>query len=163
MSSAQRIIPPALQGVYDNWHFAPAVVANGLIFCSGIIGTSPNGDTPGEDGLAGAKATTQQASNDLTALMAVRDPEAQFATAFEALSAILRAADAGLSDVVELTTYHVEMSRHMDAFVRVKDHYIRAPYPAWTAIGVAELIVPGGLLELRAVAQLPSAGIVRQS
>lgn len=160
MSSAQRIIPPALQGVYDNWHFAPAVVANGLIFCSGIIGTSPNGDTPGADGLAGAKATTQQASNDLTALMAVRDPEAQFATAFEALSAILRAADAELSDVVELTTYHVDMSRHMDAFVRVKDHYIRAPYPAWTAIGVAELIVPGGLLEIRAVAQVPFGGTV---
>ena len=162
MPSAHRIIPPALQGVYDNWHFAPAVVADGLIFCSGIIGTSPNGDTPGADGLAGARTTTQEASNDLTALMAVRDPEAQFATAFEALSAVLGAADAGLPDVVELTTYHVDMSRHMDAFVRVKDHYIQAPYPAWTAIGVAELIVPGGLVEIRAVAQVPSGGTFRQ-
>ena len=162
MTSARRIIPPALQGVYDNWHFAPAVVAECLIFCSGIIGTSPNGETPDVDGLAGARTTTQDASNDLTALMAVRDPEAQFATAFEALGAILRAADAELSDVVELTTYHVDMSRHMDAFVRVKDRYIQAPYPAWTAIGVAELVVPGGLLEIRAVAQARSGGTVRQ-
>mgnify|MGYP005997342939 CR=1 FL=1 len=69
MPSAHRIIPPALQGVYDNWHFAPAVVADGLIFCSGIIGTSPNGDTPGADGLAGARTTTQEASNDLTGLL----------------------------------------------------------------------------------------------
>lgn len=163
MSPAKRIVPPALQGVYDNWHFAPAVVADGLIFCSGIIGTSPNGDRPDADGLAGAKATTQEASNDLTALMAVRDPEAQFATAFEALSAILSAADAELSDVVELTSYHVDMSLHMDAFMRVKDHYIQAPYPAWTAIGVAELIVPGGLVEIRAIAQVPSGGTARQN
>ncbi len=163
MSPAKRIVPPALQGVYDNWHFAPAVVAEGLIFCSGIIGTSPNGDTPSADGLAGAKATTQEATNDLTALMAVRDPEAQFATAFEALGAILRAADAELSDVVELTTYHVDMSLHMDAFMRVKDLYIQAPYPAWTAIGVADLIVPGGLVEIRAVAQVPSGSTAKQN
>ncbi|PHR24832.1 MAG: hypothetical protein COA37_03540 [Hoeflea sp.] len=158
MTSAPRIIPPALQGVYDNWHFAPAVVANGLIFCSGIIGTSPDGEAPAGDGLAGAEATTAETSNELAALMAVRDPEAQFATAFEALRAILQAAGADLADLVEITTYHVDMSRHMDAFMRVKDRYIEAPYPAWTAIGVAKLIVPGGLMEIRAVAQASHAG-----
>ena len=158
MTSAPRIIPPALQGVYENWHFAPAVVANGLIFCSGIIGTSPDGEAPAGDGLAGAEATTAETSNELAALMAVRDPEAQFATAFEALRAILQAAGADLADLVEITTSHVDMSRHMDAFMRVKDRYIEAPYPAWTAIGVAELIVPGGLMEIRAVAQAPHAG-----
>lgn len=158
MTSAPRIIPPALQGVYDNWHFAPAVVANGLIFCSGIIGTSPDGEAPAGDGLAGAEATTAETSNELAALMAVRDPEAQFATAFEALRAILQAAGADLADLVEITTYHVDMSHHMNAFMRVKDRYIQAPYPAWTAIGVAELIVPGGLMEIRAVAQAPHSG-----
>jgi len=158
MTSAPRIIPPALQGVYDNWHFAPAVIANGLIFCSGIIGTSPDGEAPAGDGLAGAEATTAETSNELAALLAVRDPEAQFTTAFEALRAILQAAGADLADLVEITTYHVDMSRHMDAFMRVKDRYIQAPYPAWTAIGVAELIVPGGLMEIRAVAQAPHAG-----
>lgn len=155
MSPARRIIPPDLQGVYDNWHFAPAVEAHGLIFCSGIIGTSPGGEPPNEDGLAGARSTTRNASNDLADLVAVRDPEAQFVTAFLALRAILNAAGAGLADIVEITTYHVEMSRHMESFIRVKDRFITAPYPAWTAIGVSELIVPGGLVELRAVAQSP--------
>lgn len=158
MTSARRVIPAALQDVYDNWHFAPAVVSGGLIFCSGIIGTSPDGEPPSVDGLAGAKATTTEASNELTALMAVRDPEAQFATAFEALRAILHAAGADLSDLVEITTYHVDMSRHMTTFMRVKDRYVLEPYPAWTAIGVAELIVPGGLLEIRAVAHVPPSG-----
>ncbi|MDP3897583.1 MAG: Rid family hydrolase, partial [Mesorhizobium sp.] len=78
--------------------------------------------------------------------------EAQFATAFEALSAILAEAGAGLSDIVELTTYHVDIATHMEAFMRVRDLYLSEPWPAWTAIGVAELVVPGGLVEIRAVA-----------
>jgi enamine deaminase RidA (YjgF/YER057c/UK114 family) len=124
MTLARRIIPQALQGVYDNWHFAPAVVTDGLIFCSGIIGTSPDGEPPAENGLAGAEATTAQASSELNALVAVRDPEAQFATAFEALRAILQAAGANLSDLMEITTYHVDISRHMAIFVQVKDRYV---------------------------------------
>lgn len=148
------IIPPALQAVHDQWHFAPAMRAGGLIFCSGIIGTSPDGNPP-LSGLAGAEATTTDRDAPLTALMAVRDPAAQFATAFEALRAILRAAGADLSDLVELTTYHVEMERHMATFMAVRARYLAAPYPAWTAVEVKGLIVPGGLVELRAVAAAP--------
>lgn len=145
-----------LQGVYDNWHYAPAVATSGLIFCSGIIGTSPDGEPAPEDGLAGAESTTAEESNALAALIAVRDPEAQFSTAFGALRTILRAAGADMSDLVEITTYHVEISRHMETFMRVWDRFIQEPYPAWTAIGVSELIVPGGLLEIRAVAKDPT-------
>jgi hypothetical protein len=66
------IVPASLRGVYDQWHFAPAVVANGFVFCSGIIGTSPGGETPGADGLAGAQATLSDADAPLAALMAVK-------------------------------------------------------------------------------------------
>jgi enamine deaminase RidA (YjgF/YER057c/UK114 family) len=146
------IVPASLRGVYDQWHFAPAVVANGFVFCSGIIGTSPGGETPGADGLAGAQATLSDADAPLAALMAVKDPEAQFATAFEALKAILAEAGCDLSDVVEITTYHVDIARHMQTFMTVRDRYLADPWPAWTAIGVSELIVPGGLVEIRAMA-----------
>ena len=95
----------------------------------------------------------------LTALQAVRDPEGQFATAFEALDEILRAAGSSLTGLVDLTTFHVDLGRHLAAFTRVKDRYVRPPYPAWTAIGVAELVVPGGLVELRAVALAPGPEI----
>lgn len=155
----RTIVPAALREVYERWHFAPAVVANGLILCSGIVGTSPGGETPvglgsGTAALDGARATLDASADaPLAALMAVRDPEAQFATAFEALGAILAEAGAGLCDIVELTTYHVEMGRHMETFMRVRDRYLSAPWPAWTAIGVSELIVPGGLVEIRAVAE----------
>lgn len=146
------VIPASLKGVYEQWHFAPAVVANGFVFCSGIIGTSPGGETPGADGLKGAQATLSDADAPLAALMAVRDPEAQFATAFEALKAILAEAGCTLADVVEITTYHVDIARHMETFMTVRDRYLADPWPAWTAIGVSELIVPGGLVEIRAVA-----------
>lgn len=153
----RTIVPAPLRQVYAQWHFAPAVVSNGLIFCSGIIGTSPDGEAPGTAGLAGAEATLgKNAAADLSSLVAVRDPEAQFATAFEALATVLAEAGASLADVVELTSYHVDMTRHMPAFMAVRDRYLSEPWPAWTAIGVSELAVPGGLVELRAVAEMPA-------
>ncbi|MGI6855170.1 Rid family hydrolase [Mesorhizobium sp. 1B3] len=155
MSERRTIVPPVLKGVYEQWHFAPAVVSKGMIYCSGIIGTSVDGEAPGSAALQGAQATSGTADAPLSALQAVRDPEAQFATAFEALAAILAEAGASLADLVEITTYHVDIARHMETFARVRDRYLKEPWPAWTAIGVAELVVPGGLLEIRAIAALP--------
>lgn len=161
MDARRTIVPPALQAVYDTWRFAPAVAVNGLVFCSGVVGTSPDGEAPevrgpgtarGGGALHGAAATLDAGAVPISGLRAVREPEAQFATAFEALEEILAAAGATLADVVEITSYHVEIRRHMETFMRVKERYLGEPYPAWTAIGVSELVVPGGLVELRAVA-----------
>jgi enamine deaminase RidA (YjgF/YER057c/UK114 family) len=43
----------------------------------------------------------------------------------------------------------------METFASVRDRYLKEPWPAWTAIGVTELVMPGGLLEIRAIAALP--------
>ncbi len=126
-----------------------------MIYCSGIIGTSPDGEKPQRSAggaFAGAQATLGVEEAPLAALVAVRDPEAQFETAFEALAEVLAQAGARLSDIVELTSYHVDIRSHMETFMRVKDRYLREPYPAWTAVGVADLVMPGGLVELRAMA-----------
>jgi enamine deaminase RidA (YjgF/YER057c/UK114 family) len=63
------------------------------------------------------------------------DPERQFREAFEFLNANLR--------------------KHLTAFIRAKDEYIFPPYPAWTAIGVTELITEGTLVEMRVIARRP--------
>lgn len=155
----RSIIPAGLRGVYEQWRFAPAVVANGFILVSGIVGTSPGGRSPSDmsdAAFAGAASATADADAPLAALEAVKDPEAQFATAFDTLRAILREAGADLSDIVEITSYHVGIAAHMDTFMRVWARYLNEPYPAWTAIGASELIVPGGLVELRAVALDPA-------
>jgi enamine deaminase RidA (YjgF/YER057c/UK114 family) len=129
------VVPAAQRHFYDRFHFAPAVRAGGLLLCSGQIGTGPDGRPPAE-------------------------PEAQFVAAFEQVGTVLAEAGLGFADVVELTTFHVGM-QHLAAFAAVKDRYLAAPYPAWTAIGVSELAFPGGLVEVRATARLPGGRTAR--
>lgn len=154
MADRVPVIPPALAPVHERWHFAPAMRSGGFLFVSGIIGTSADGEAP-PCALDGAEAATADPAAALEALVAVRDPEAQFDTAFRTLRSILNAGGADLCDIVELTSYHVDIRRHMEVFARVRDRHLQPPWPAWTAVGVAELVVPGGLVELRAIARLP--------
>jgi enamine deaminase RidA (YjgF/YER057c/UK114 family) len=126
-----HIIAPGLARFENAWHFSHAVRHGDLLFLSGVTGTD-------EDGHVDA------------------DPATQFERAFLHLRIYLEAAGASLSDILELTTYHVDLREHLAAFVAVKDRHIERPYPAWSAIGVSELITPGALAELRVIAR--SAG-----
>ena len=126
----RRIIPPSMQGFYDGYHFAPAVVDGEHLRCSGVIGI---------------KLATGEVS---------ADPVTQFTQAFENLGEVLTAGGASFADITEMTTFHVGLQQHLGAFMQVKDRYIAEPYPAWTAIGTTELAVPGGLVEIRVTARL---------
>jgi len=123
---------PELAGFEEQWHFSHAVEASGLLFLSGVTGTAADGTVSD-------------------------DPTDQFEQAFEHLRLYLAAAGATFADVVEITSYHVGLREHLDAFVAVKDRHIVKPYPAWSALGVSELITPGALVELRVVACATSA------
>jgi enamine deaminase RidA (YjgF/YER057c/UK114 family) len=48
----------------------------------------------------------------------------------------------------------VGLQQNLGKFMKVKDKYLSKPYPAWTAIGITELAVPGGLVEVKATARL---------
>ena len=119
---------PAFAHYESAWHFSPVLDTGDFLFFSGVTGTRPDGSLAAE-------------------------PEAQFRDAFDFLQAHLAAAGLDFGDVVELTSYHVELRRHLAAFLRVKDRYVAAPYPAWSAIGVSELITEGALVELRIIAR----------
>ena len=80
------------------------------------------------------------------------DPATQFHDAFAFLRLHLRAAGLDFANLAEITTYHAGLREHLPIFASVKDTYVIRPYPAWTAIGVTELITPGAILEIRAVA-----------
>ena len=56
-----------------------------------------------------------------------------------------------------MTSYHVGLREHLAAIMRVKDAHVRAPYPAWTAVGVSALIGEGALVEVRLIARRPGA------
>ncbi len=128
MGEKTPITTPATQVMYDRFHFAAAIRSGGALYCSGTIGTGPDGKIS-------------------------EDPETQFTQAFENLREVLEAAAASFDDVVEMTTYHVGLQANMRSFMQVKDRYVREPYPAWTAIGVSELAIPGGLVEIRVIAR----------
>jgi len=55
-----------------------------------------------------------------------------------------------------MTSYHVGLREHLAQFIAVKDRHIAEPYPAWSAIGVSELITDGALVEIRASRSIPA-------
>lgn len=129
MSNRRTIIPKGFEYYYEQFHFAPAVKVGKTLYCSGQVGwAGPN-----------TKLST--------------DPKEQFKLAFENLGKVLEAAGGSFADVVEITTFHVGME-HLNLFAAVKGDYLKEPYPAWTAIGVAALFMPGVLVEIRATARL---------
>ena len=128
MSKRRTIIPKGMEFYYERFHFAPAVRVGKTLYCSGQLGWSGHGAPSA-------------------------DPKTQFTLAFENLRTVLEAAGGGFDDLIELTTFHVGME-HLQTFTNVKNDFIKEPYPAWTAIGVSALAVPGALVEIRATARL---------
>ena len=53
------------------------------------------------------------------------------------------------SNIFEFTSYHVDLQQHIGSFMKVKDEFLKEPYPAWTAIGITELAIPGARVEIR--------------
>jgi enamine deaminase RidA (YjgF/YER057c/UK114 family) len=122
------LAPPEFAHYVEDWHFSPVLDTGAFVFFSGITGEHPDGSV-------------------------AADPQTQIRDTFRFVEAHLAAADLTFDDVVEMTTYHVGLKDHIDAFIEVKDAYVTAPYPAWTAIGVSELISEGTIVEVRIVAQ----------
>lgn len=92
------------------------------------------------------------------ALEVIVDPREQFRAAFANVELVLNEAGVGLRDVVDLMTFHTSFD-DFDLFRQVKDHYFTSePYPAWTAVGVTELAVPGLYAEVRCIAVVDSPG-----
>lgn len=123
----QSIVPPAFQAFHDIYHFSPATRVGDTIWVSGQVGI----DAEMKPGVG---------------------MQAQARIAFESLKAVLEAAGATLSDVVELTTFHTDLRGELQAFAAVKDEYFPNRYPSWTAVGVTQLALPELCIEVRAVA-----------
>ncbi len=123
------ILTEADRHTYDNFHFAPAVASGGLLVCSGQIGAGADGKVP-------------------------EDAAEEFRNAWQAIGRVLAAAGLGYEDIVELTSYHVDLPAHMRAFMAVKDEFLAAPWPAWTAIGITSLAVRGARAEIRVIAAM---------
>ncbi len=79
-----------------------------------------------------------------------------FTRAFDQLGKTLARAGAGWDDVVEFSTFHTNLAEQLDEFVEVKNRYVKAPFPAWTALGVSSLYEPAALVEIKIIARKPA-------
>ena len=119
--------PKETQPMYDAFHFSQANRVGDTIWVSGQVGID-------------------------SSLSPAAGMAAQARLAFEGLKRTLAEAGASLDDVVELTTFHIDLRGEMDEFASLKDEYFPRNYPAWTAVGVTQLALPDLRVEVRAVA-----------
>ena len=126
----ESIVPPSMRNVLEQRGYTPGLRVGPFLFVAGQVGRTPD-------------------------MRLVAEPEAQFAACFENLRTVLAAAGCTFDDIVDVTTFHVDMPTHMPAFRAVRNRMLpRGVFP-WTAIGVAALAEPGLLLEVKATALVP--------
>lgn len=132
MSGWEPVVPAGQAHIYDDWHVAPAVRVGDLLLCSGVLGLAGDGSVPPE-------------------------PTAQYEQLFANLGDLLRDAGAGLGDIVDIVSFHVDLPNQIGPFGAVKDRHVGPPYPAWTAVEVAGVgagAYPGLLAEVKITAVL---------
>lgn len=124
---------------YDQYHYSPARKVGDTLYISGVVAGRREGE-----------------GNDVTAF------KAQVRRAFLRIQATLNAAGANFDDVVMLNTFHVwqgpnfegDKAAQFAAFSAVKDEFMKAPHPAWTAVGTTALIPDTGIVEIQAIVHL---------
>ncbi len=126
----QAIFPENKQANYEAYGYSAAIKSGGFLFISGQVGADADG-------------------------IAIADTADQFNQAFKNLGDVLAAAGAGFHDLVDVTTFHVDMYAHFDLFAAAKQKiFPTAPFPNWTAVGVVNLADPALLLEIKATARV---------
>lgn len=119
---------PEARRFLEDWGFSDAIVAGDTVYLSGVVVGLGRDET---------------------------DLGAAYTRAFDHIGRTLARAGASWDDVVDITSFHTDLTTQMPAMVEVKKRYVKAPYPAWTAIGVSRLIPDRGLTEIKVVAKLP--------
>ena len=132
--AAKQTIMPESEGArafLEQFGFSEAVIHNGTVYLSGVIaGPVPEG----------------------------MSEEAMYDRAFAYLGSILARAGSSWDDVLDITTYHVDIDASMPALAAAKNKVVKAPFPAWTAIDVDRLYSPDGLVEIKITARVTPDG-----
>ncbi len=80
--------------------------------------------------------------------------EEMYDRTFAYIGSVLQRAGSSWDDVVDLTTYHVDIDQSLPPLAAAKNKVVKAPFPAWTAIDIDRLYTPHGLVEIKVVARL---------
>ena len=112
----------------EDWGYSSAVITGDTIYLSGIVA----GMRPGDDDMAGA-----------------------YDRVYRLIGRTLERAGASWDDVVDLSSFHTDVETQVPIMAAVHKKYVKAPYPAWTAIGVAR-ILGQGITEIKITAKRPA-------
>jgi len=126
----EAFIPSAWRDFYQTTHVPAAVRAGAVLHVTGHTG----------EGLDGVF------SNDV---------EDQVRGTFRNIPLTLAEAGLDWSSVVELNSYHVGLQDQAELLLAVAAEFLQDPFPAWTAVGVTELIDPEAVIEISCVAVFP--------
>lgn len=127
----QTIMPedPEARAFQEAVGYSDAVVHGDTIYLSGVVAAPQEGET--------------------TLVPA-------YERAFARMDATLKRLGASWDDVLVFDTFHVgPMAAQLDDLVTVRSRYIKAPFPAWTAVGVTELYEPTAVTEIRLTVRKP--------
>jgi len=119
---------------YERYTFSPAVRKGNLLFISGLTAIDEEGNLIGEG-----------------------DIVAQTRHIFGQIEEILRAVGGSLDDIVKTVDYIVTTEKYRDT-ADVRREVFPRGFPAATGIVVKELLRPGALIEIDAVAVLDDDG-----
>jgi enamine deaminase RidA (YjgF/YER057c/UK114 family) len=85
------------------------------------------------------------------------DVHAQIRQAFSNVGTVLAEADATWANVIDITSYHVELGEAvLGTMVEELRRYCPDHQPLWTVIGVAALALPAMKIEITANAHVPA-------
>lgn len=132
----ENVIPKEMQTLHERFRYSPAVKAGPFLLMAGQLGRDEN-------------------------LNVIEDKEAQVVQAFENVKTVLAAAGLTFDDVVEMVTYHTDLS-DIQLVMNVKDRYFTNAdtLPAWTALGVTALAMPGLFVEIKCTALLNNGALL---
>lgn len=114
---------------FEEYKYAPAVRAGGLLFIAGVVGMRADGSVP-------------ESAAEQTEL------------AFQRLAELLRIDGLSMEDLVEIVSHHVDLPNTLPEVIPVKERHIVQPFPAWTILGVECLAEPKLKIEIKAIAAL---------
>lgn len=123
----EPIVPASMRDVVRDKGYLPALRVGEFVFVAGQVGRD-------------------------AALTVITDVRAQFAACFANLREVLAEAGCTLDDLVDVTTYHVDLPVHWEAFRAVKREWFPVGNVPWTCVGVTALAQPGLLLEVKGTA-----------
>ena len=123
---------------HDDWRYAAARRVGDMIYISGVIVNRNTGE-----------------GNDVAAF------KLQARRALERLRVILEAAGTDFQHVAMINSFHVwqgpnfagTRDEQFAAFEEIIGEFVKAPYPAWTAVGTTGLLSDGGIIEVQLIAK----------